>query len=94
MYKPNKKTGKATWEVSYDRFIKGEHPLTIAMTQKSGKPIQVATVVGHILDALVQGRDVDLHRLSTSELPPNRSEWQELVRCSVETGIDVTGGEL
>lgn len=94
VYKPNKKTGKATWEVSYDRFIKGEHPLTIAMTQKSGKPIQVATVVGHILDALVQGRDVDLHRLSTSELPPNRSEWQELVRCSVETGIDVTGGEL
>jgi len=93
VYKPNKKTGKATWEISYDRFVNGEHPLTIAMTQKSGKPIQVATVVGHILDALVQGRAVDLHRLSTAELPPNRSEWQELVRCSVETGIDVTGGE-
>jgi hypothetical protein len=93
VYKPNKKTGKAVWEVSYDRFIKGEHPQTIAITQTSGKPIQVATVVGHILDALVQGRAVDLHRLSTSELPPNKKEWEELVRCSVETGLDVTGGE-
>ncbi len=92
-YKPNKKTGKATWEVSYDRFVKGEHPQTIAITQSSGKPIQVATVVGHILDALVQGRAVDLHRLSSSEPPPNKSEWEELVRCSVETGLDVTGGK-
>lgn len=93
VYKPNKKTGKATWEVSYDRFANGEHPQTIAMTQKSGKPIQVATVVGHILDAFVHGRAVDLHRLSTSELPPTKSEWDELVRCSVETGMDCTGGE-
>ncbi len=41
-YKPNKKTGKAAWEVSYDRFVKGEHPQTIAMTQAGGKPIQVS----------------------------------------------------
>ena len=90
MYKPNKKTGKAVWEVSYDRFVNGEHPQTIAITQTSGKPIQPSTVAGHLLDALVQGRSVDLHRLASSETPPTKSEWEELVRCSVETGLDVT----
>ncbi|KAL9184374.1 LOW QUALITY PROTEIN: hypothetical protein ACHAXT_002460 [Thalassiosira profunda] len=85
-----KKTGTATWEVSYDKFVGGTHPQTIAMTQKSGKPIQVATVVGHILEALVQGRPVDLE-LAAADPPPNRAEWDELVRCSVETGLDVTG---
>jgi len=90
VYKPNKKTGKAVWEVSYDKFIDGVHPQTIAMT-RSGKPIQVATVVGHILDALAQGRAVDLARLAAVEPPPTRSQWEELVRCSTETGMDVTG---
>ncbi|KAL7539535.1 hypothetical protein ACHAXR_009382, partial [Thalassiosira sp. AJA248-18] len=90
VYKPNKKTGKAVWEVSYDRFMTGTHPQTIAMTQKSGKPIQVATVVGHILEALVQGRAVDLHRLASVEPPPRKCEWLELVRCSVETDIVVS----
>lgn len=93
LYKPNKKTGKAAWEASYDRFVNGEHPQTIAMTQAGGKPIQVATVVGHLLDALTLGRAVDLHRLSASESPPTKSEWEELIRCSVETDIDVTGGK-
>lgn len=88
-YKPNKKTGKAAWELSYDMFVKGTHPQAIAMTQKSGKPIQIATVVGHILEALVQGRSVDLSRLAFAEPAPTRQQWQELVRCSVETGIDV-----
>jgi hypothetical protein len=50
VYKPNKKTGKATWEVSYDQFVSGSHPQTIALTQASGKPIQVATVSQHSLD--------------------------------------------
>ncbi len=92
-YKPNKKTGRAAWELSYDRFVRGEHPQTIAMTQAGGKPVQVATVVGHVLDALTYGRAVDLHRLSASESPPSKSEWEELVRCSVETDINVKGGE-
>jgi len=91
VYKPNKKTGKAAWEVSYDRFIKGDNPQTIAMTQASGRPIQVATIIGHIIEAFVQGRGVDLHRLSLAEPPPSKSDWEELVRCSVETGMDVAG---
>ena len=90
VYKPNKKTGKAVWEVSYDQFINGTHPQTIAMTQASGRPIQVATVVGHLLDALEQGRTVDLHRLSSALPPPTKSEWEQLARCEVETGINVT----
>lgn len=90
VYKPNKKTGKAVWEVSYDQFAKGMHPQTIAMTQASGRPIQVATVVGHLLDALEQGRAVDLHRLSSASTPPTRVEWEELTRCEVETCTNVT----
>ena len=48
LYKPNKKTGKAAWEVSYDRFVKGEHPQTIAMTQAGGKPIQVSLMTAAV----------------------------------------------
>ena len=36
------KSGKVpNWEVSYNRFLAGEHPQAIAMLQESGKPIQV-----------------------------------------------------
>ncbi len=90
VYKPNKKTGKAVWELSYDKFVDGTHPQTIAMTQASGRPIQVATVAGHLLDALEQGRAVDLHRLSSVSPPPTRTEWDQLARCEVETCINVT----
>jgi len=90
VYKPNKKTGKAVWEVSYDQFANGTHPQTIAMTQASGRPIQVATVVGHLLDALEHGRAVDLHRLSSASPPPTKAEWEQLARCEVETCINVT----
>jgi len=51
------------WEVSYDRFTGGEAAASIATNQASGKPIQVATVVRHLLTALVHGRSVDLRRL-------------------------------
>lgn len=90
VYKPNKKTGMAAWEASYNRFTKGEHMQTIAVTQASGKPIQVATVISHILDAIAHGRCVDLHRLSSAEQPPTKSEWDDLVRCELTTGMDVT----
>jgi len=91
VYRPNKKTGKAAWELSYDQFANGTHPQTIAMTHKSGRPIQVGTVAGHILEAMVLGRPVELARLSSVDPPPTKNEWEELVRCSVETGVDVTG---
>lgn len=90
VYRPNKKTGMAAWEASYVRFKKGEHPQTIAITQQSGKAIQVSTVIGHLLDALVQGRAVDLHRLASQTQPPTKEEWDSLTRCELETGMDVT----
>lgn len=91
VYKPNKKTGMAAWEASYVRFTKGEHPQTIAMSQQSGKAIQVSTVVGHLLEALQQGRAIDLQRLASSaQLPPTKQEWDILTRCELETNMDVT----
>ena len=91
VYKANKKTGTASWELSYDHFAaKGKPRQTIAMTQSSGKPIQLATVLGHIYDGLVQCRLVDLHRLSLADPPPTKGEWQDHERCCVDTAIDKT----
>jgi hypothetical protein len=92
VYKPVKKTGVAVWEASYIRFMAGESPLTIAMSPEAGKkPIQVKTVVGHLLDAIVFGRNVDLRRLSAFMKPPTKREWEALSAAELSTGIDVCG---
>ena len=91
VYKPNKKTGLAVWESSYDRFLNGESPLTIAMSPANGRPIQVNTVIKHIQDGLLHGRPVPLGKLAAVAPPPNREEWQELVRCEELTGLNVEG---
>jgi RecQ family ATP-dependent DNA helicase len=88
-YKPAKKTGLATWESSYNRFAEGESPPTIAMSPASGKPIQVATVVGHVLDAITHGRDVDAERLAKFLPPPSRGEWEQLQMAETSTNMDV-----
>lgn len=92
-YNPNKKTGLAAWESSYNRFsIRGEHPQSIAMSPENGRPIQVTTVIRHILDGLQCGRPVNLKRLSTIFVPPpNQAEWEQMLQLELETGIDVTG---
>lgn len=92
IYKPHKKTGLASWESSYNRFQAGEHPQTIAMSPTNGRPIQVATVIGHILDGLSLGRPISLRRLAQhmEPAPPNRAEWDTLVQIEKDTGIDVT----
>lgn len=92
VYKPNKKTGLATWEMSYIRFTGGESPQIIAMSQLDGKqPIQVKTVVGHILEGFVQGRKVDLHRLQEFLAPPTQTEWEQLQIAESTMGMDVAG---
>jgi superfamily II DNA helicase RecQ len=92
VYKPHKKTGVTVWEASYNRFLEGESPQTIAMSPENGKqPIQVRTVVGHILDAIVQGKRVDLRRLVEFVPAPTQSEWDKLREAEVTTGMDVTG---
>jgi hypothetical protein len=91
-YKPQKKTGMTVWEQSYVRFAKGESPQTIAMTPTNGRqPIQVKTVVGHILDAIVHGRSVHLRRLVEYMPAPTQSEWDQLQQAEASTGMDVTG---
>lgn len=89
VYKPIKKTGKASWESSHERFLNGEHPQTIAINPTNGKPIQMATVVSHVLDGLVQGRPVPLDRLAQFLPPPTKSEWEQLREAEDATGMSV-----
>ncbi len=90
VYKPQKKTGKATWENYFDRFYAGENPLAIAMAPGDGKkPIQVQTVVAHILEGCSFGREVDLERLAEFMPPPNEKQWEELRAAELATGMDV-----
>jgi ATP-dependent DNA helicase RecQ/Werner syndrome ATP-dependent helicase len=91
VYKPQKKTGKAAWESSYERFQKGESPQAIAMAPENGRPIQVATVAGHIQDGFLLGRPVDLHRLSQVAKPPSRNEWAQLEQAAETAGMDPAG---
>jgi hypothetical protein len=91
VYKPQKKTGKASWESSYERFQSGESPQAISMTPANGRPIQVMTVVGHILEGLLHGRPVDLQRLSAISQPPSENQWVELEQAEELTGMNVAG---
>lgn len=91
VYKPQKKTGKATWESSYERFHVGESPQAISMSPANGRPIQVMTVVGHIMDAFLHGRPVDLQRLSTISQPPSKNQWTELEHAEELNGTNPAG---
>lgn len=93
VYKPNKKTNLASWESSHNRFLAGEHPQAIAMSQESGKPIQVATVTYHILEGLVMGRTTPLKRLASlvNEKPPTENVYNLLVDCESRSGMDPVG---
>jgi len=91
IFKPNKKSGKARWESSYERFYAGESPQAIAMAPENGRPIQVMTVVGHISDALLQGKPVDLDRLSNIWQPPSKKQWTELEHAEELTGMNASG---
>lgn len=88
IYKRVKKTGLASWESSYLRFRNGESVETIAMSPANGRPVQVQTVVGHVLEALVQGRSVDLRKLAKYAVLPTQEQWQRLEEC--QDLVDVT----
>ena len=89
-------TGRA-WEISAERFAKGEELQSIACNQPLNKngtkknPVQPNTIAGHLLDALCYGRHpVDLARLAAGFPPPTRQEWDAVAKGEVEAGIDVT----
>ena len=94
VYKPVKKTGLASWESSYNRFVDGESPQTIALSPANGRPIQVQTVCGHIVQALLYGKPLDLHRLAQFLPPPTSSEWEMMQAAELSTGIDVCGNPV
>ena len=89
VYTPLKKTGLAFWESSHTRFMDGEDPQTIAMAPAHGKPIQQHTVIGHVLEGLVHGRQTDLHRLAQYSTPPTKEEWDQLEEAELLQGMNV-----
>lgn len=91
VYKPQRKTGKATFEISYDRYARGESIQSIAMNQEGKKLIQAKTVAGHILEAIIHGKAVDPGGI-VSILPlPTRDEWQKLETSHDAGGLDPVG---
>jgi hypothetical protein len=83
------------WQASWERFqIKHERPDVIAVDQPSGRPIQTATVVSHLLKALSHGNVVDLKRLlETSNIAITLADWNkcseafDIVGCTNETKV-------
>lgn len=84
------RSGELSWEASHRRFTAGENPQTIAVSRPSGPPIQVATVVTHVLTALLHGRPVDVGRLFAEAAvpPPTAAEWEALDAALVATRTD------
>jgi hypothetical protein len=78
-------------ESSYDRFVNGESTQAIAMAPANGRIIQVSTVCGHIQDAFLLGRPVDLHRLTSISQLPSKSEWVQLEQAEESTGMNAAG---
>ena len=100
LYKPKKKKGcpdePPPWETSWLRFARrGEAPAAIAMTQPSGRAVQVATVVGHLFEALTQGRPVDFRRLAAfdglADRFPTELEWRAIDDAATRTAQDPAG---
>ena len=97
VYKPKKKKGcpdePPPWEVSWRRFqLGGESAEAVAMTQASGRAVQPSTVAGHLLEALAQGRAVDLARLGAAAgHPPDESEWTRIEDAAVAAAQDPEG---
>ena len=84
------------WEVSFDRYMKGDGLETIAVTQSSGKPVLASTIYGHILTAITQGRG---DRLNLAKLfgdactaginLPDKSDWEKISDALQHADIDV-----
>lgn len=95
VYKVNK--GKLPpWEISYGRFMKGEHPEAIAATQPSGKSVLTTTIFGHILDALTYGKPVDLGRLTQSMGPryvPTVNDWEKIESAAAQLDLCIAKAE-
>ena len=106
VYKPLKGGAKPPWEVSWERFGRGEHPDAIAVMQGDGKkPVTGATVRKHLLTSVLHGRGLDLARLAAAEPKPagaaprglsgllTRGDWTALEEAEAAAGLDLVGRE-
>jgi len=104
VYKAGKGGAKPPWEVSWERFqLRGERPEAIALSQASGRPVATRTVLGHVLRALLFGREVDLARLAGCPpgglgLPGQLSqltneEWLALDQAEALLRLDVVAND-
>lgn len=92
--KPAKKP--KAWALSCERHAAGESCAAIAANQPSGKAIQTATVVRHLLTAAVHGRAVDLARAAFDGAgarpqpcgAPTLAEWRRLGEAALSAGVD------
>ena len=100
-YRPRKRKGfpdePPPWEVSWRRFRDGgESVEAVATTRADGRAVQPSTVVGHLLEALVQGRDVDLGRAlgggsDFGATVPREAEWERMEDAASAEGVDPVG---
>lgn len=86
IYKAGAKGKLPPWEVSYERFMRGENPEAIAMKQDSGKMIQTTTVVGHLQEALLQGKALNLQRLAEHAPLPTKAQWDKVDHAGALAG--------
>jgi len=91
IYKTAKNGSLPVWEVSYNRWAKGEHPQAIAMNQTSGKAIQVTTIFGHLMTALSHAKPVHLRLLAEQcENPaPREDEWKRMEEAAAVGNLNV-----
>merc|ERR1711920_524173 len=84
------------WEETYMRFRNGETMQAIAMAQPKGKaPVQVSTVLSHVLTALSHGMPVDLQRAFTdAEISiPEEADWMKIEEAAAERNCNVDAPE-
>jgi superfamily II DNA helicase RecQ len=86
--KPKKKSNKLqNWENTYNMFMSKKNiiPTIIAATSGS-KPVQVNTIIKHLLIALVTGKPVDLERLYNGlpkeDIILNKTIWDEIEKIN------------
>eukprot|EP00041_Stephanoeca_diplocostata_P029522 m.874384 g.874384 ORF g.874384 m.874384 type:complete len:929 (-) comp23574_c0_seq5:426-3212(-) len=94
-------TSSVAFEKSAARFQQGENIHAIAANPgvtKAGKakaPVQVSTILSHLLRAAEMGIPIDLARLkanlegNSTDLPPTQREWDQILSAVDESGVDV-----
>jgi len=90
--KPAKGKQQPAWQASYDRFHNGDSLQSIALSQPSGRPIQVETVQKHVMTAWSFGRPINLRRLLLQGENPfllSQEDWQRVDEAAAAANVSV-----